>query len=110
MPLPVVLSNILSPLTNIFGIDILLPVKSFANLEETKGISWLPDILLGNNIIDQLGDSRQSYIKSKIIKCIDYKNLKRLDKAILVFQFHNVFRLLCSTFSFGISKFFFTKI
>lgn len=107
MLLLAVFSKILSPLTNIFGVDILLLVKSFANLEEIEDIFWLPDILLGNNIIDQLGDSCQSYIKSKIIKCIDYKNLKRPDKAILVFQFHNVFS---STFSFDISKFFFIKI
>ena len=65
--------------------------KSFADLEEAEDIFWSPDTLFGNNTSDQPGSSHQSCTKSEVIKRVDYKNSKRLGKALLILQSHNVF-------------------
>ena len=65
--------------------------KSFADLEEAEDIFGSPDTLLGDNISDQPGSSRQSRTKSGVIKRVDYKNPKRLGEAMSVLQSHNVF-------------------
>lgn len=81
----------MSPLTDIFGANTLLLPEIFHDLEDKEDLLKLPNTLLGDKTTDQLGSSHQSRIKSGVIKYVDHRNPKRLGKAMLVFQSHNVF-------------------
>ena len=86
---PPVPSEITSPLTDISGANTPLPLKTFSDPADEEDIPESPNILQGDNTIDQPGSSRQLHTKSGVIKRIDYKNLKRPGKTMLVSQ--NVF-------------------
>lgn len=80
----IITDKISSLLIDIFGANIPLPLKIFHDLEEKEDLSELSNILQINNIIDQLVNSYQFHIKFEILKCVDYKNLRKPSKAILL--------------------------
>ena len=82
--LPPVPSEILSPLTDISGADTPLPKGTLQNFEEDLPES--PDTLQGDSTTDQPESSRQSRTKSGVLKRVDYQNLKKPGKAMLVSQ------------------------
>lgn len=88
---PAVPTEISSPLTDISGANTLLPPETFQDPEEEKDLPKSPNTLQGDSTTDQPGCSRQLRTKSKILKRVDYKNPKSLNKAMLVF--HNVFHV-----------------
>lgn len=83
MPLSIVPNEILSPLTDIFGANIALLLKTFHDLKEEEDFLKLLNTLQSNNTTNQSKNSCQSHTKSGVIKQIDYQNPKRFDKAIL---------------------------
>lgn len=90
MPSPKISKNTPSFLPNIFGANTSLLIKLFLNSINKKDILELPNILQGNNILDQLESLCQSYIKFRVIKHFDYKNFKKLSKVISIFQSYNI--------------------
>lgn len=91
MPSIAVPNEILSPLTDIFGANISLSPKTFYDLGEEENLPRSPNILQSDYTTDQSGNSYQSRTKSGIFKRVDYKNSKRLGKAMLIF--HKFFTL-----------------
>ena len=83
---PIVPSEISSLLTDISGANTPLPLKILYDPKEEKDLPELPNTLQGDNKKDQPRNSRQSRTKSGVLKRADYKNLKRLGKAILPSQ------------------------
>lgn len=59
-------------------------LKLFSDLEEIEDIFGSSEILFGNKTADKPRTSRQSRTKSGIIKCINYKNSKKLGEAMSV--------------------------
>ena len=91
MPPLAIPSEIPSPLTNISKANSSLPPEIFHDPEEKEDLSESPNILQGDNITDQSRSSCQSRIKSRVLNYVDYKNLRRLNKAMLVS--HNIFHV-----------------
>lgn len=88
MALPAVSHEILSPLTDISGAYTPLP-PTFQDPKDEEDLPVLPNILQGNYITDQSTNSCQFRTKSGVLKLVDYKNLTRPSKSMLVS--HNVF-------------------
>ena len=82
MPPLTVPSEILSPLTNIFRANTPLLPKTFQDSDID-----LPESLT----TDQSKSSRQFSLKFEVIKCTNYKNLKRPSEAMSILQSQNVF-------------------
>ena len=89
IPLPAISSEIPSLLTDISGANTSLLSETIYDSEKEEDVLKSSNILQSDNTTNQLRSSHQSRAKSGVLKRVNYKNLRRPGKAMLVS--HNVF-------------------